>query len=366
MPRGKKTNADVEVQDAVSDTKIETTASEKIIQGGRSPIPDVVFLRKINKLAKLNRWGAPKFYGQEKFKPDSNSSEDVQLEFSGNAIPGAFRNLTPQWNRLEKKWAWHGTYNDLTRIADRLKLRGKDQKVIVPDPYCFTNREDPFFNHPTLFYNKEMMMRDGTITLETNTPLDEFYARCYYGNPMVQDKTKNQSKSTLSGAELEIWSPKAEVRAKRSESRNADKAIVLLASMTTDKMRLIAQVMRPSGFDPKTEDTDALYVELREGAALNENTNDNRFGGMTWQERFIGLAEYDDTELFVMAKIIDAKYKGALIKKKGTFHFLTKPLYGDNATEVKDEIDLINFFRRNENDAQFQQLVEWLEDNTKK
>lgn len=364
MPRAKQTaTPEIEVQEPVSKTTVAKTATEKAVI--KSPLPDVVFLRKINKLGNLDKLGKPVFYGQTKFKPESDSREDVKLDFTGNSIPGSFRNITPQWDKLNNKWAWYGEYSDLTRIAKRLKLRDANQAIIEPEPYCFENREDPFFGHLKLWTNRELLMKDGKITLETNDPLHEFYARCYYGNPDVQNKLKVQSKSVRAGAELEIWSPKAETKAKKADIDKTDDSIVALKTMSIERQRLVAQIMRPAGFDPKNEDTELLYIQLREGAAMNEVKNDNRFGGMTWQDRFLQLADVDDTELFVMARIIDAKYKGALIYKKGTFHFLAKPLYADGSKEVKDEIDLINYFRRQENDPQFQKLSEWLEANQK-
>jgi len=351
----KKATTKTEAQEPVSVIK----DTEDIV---RKTIPSVVFVRKINKLAKFSKFGAPKFFGQERYKPDSDSGSDIPLTYRGNTIPGSRRNLTPQWDSLDRRWAWKGTFEDLIRIAKILRLRGPDQEVILPDKYSFTNAADKFFSHSFLWNNQEMQIVEGGVTLKTDVPLDEFYARTYLGNPGIQDSTKTQSKAMLAGAELEVWSPKAEVRAKTAGYKLEDKAIGLLTILTPDKQRLIAQIIRPSGFDSKKDDAELVYAVLRESAALNTSTS-SKFGGLTYQARFIELAETPDEELYIIARIIDSKYKGAIIKKKGTYHFLTKPLHNEDGTNVVDDLDLVNFFRRFENDSYFQELSEWLDSN---
>lgn len=358
MAKGRKATT------SVSDTTVAETQNEKVVNSNQAGLPKVLFIRKIDKLSKFSKFGRPKFFGQERYRPGSESGNDVPLEFNGSTIPGSKRNLTPQWDGLNRAWAWKGTFSDLSRIAGALRLRDDEQKIIEPDQYSFSNQSDPFFNHPSLWYNEEKQIIEGNITLKTDVPLDEFYSRCYLGNPSIQDSTKVQSKAMLAGAELEVWSPKAETKAKKSGVMKDDKAIVLLSNMSVEKQRIIAQIIRPSGFDPKTEDVDLLYVELRESAALNTAVA-AKFGNKTWQDRFIELADVSDEELYIVARIIDAKYKGALMKKKGTFHFMDKALYGEGQMAIADDIDLIHYFRAPDNDPLFQELIEWLDNNLK-
>lgn len=345
----------------VSETTVPVTETEKSLVTNTAGLPDVVTIRKINKLHKFNKFGAPKFYGQDRYKPDSDSADDVQLEFRGNSIPGAIRNLTPQWNELDEQWAWKGTWQDLSRIGKALRLRDSDQKEILPDQHGWRNKQDKFFNHPSLWHNPDKQMTEGAVTLKPNSsPLDEFYARTYLGNPKIQNSLENQAKSVIAGAELEIWSPKTETLQKKSKIDKDDEAVMVLRNMDIEQQRLISNIMRPTGYNPKNEDVDLLLVQLREAAALNTATA-TKFGGQTWQDRFLELADFTKEELYIMARIIEGRYSGALVKDKGIYTFQGKVLYNDGTREVKDDNDLITFFRKPDNDPLFQELVDWMD-----
>lgn len=341
--------------------RVKKTETEKIVETAAG-IPDVVFIRKINKLAKLTRGNnglqKPKFFGQENYDPDSESADDVQLEYKSQGLVGVVRNLTPQWDKLNQKWAWEGTFQDLVRIAKRMRLRDKDQSIILPeDEYCFTNREDVFFNHLDLWYDKDgLSITDGSIALRTVNAKEEFYARTYMGNPMHQNSMKEQPKGILSGSELEVWSPKTEIKTKKRKIDKQHKAITLLATMSIDKRRLIAQIMRPSGFDPMTEDIDLLYTELATGAAENTATA-TKFGGKTWQEYFIELGEMKDATLYITARIMHGKHQGILIKKSGMYTFQTKKLDG-----VTNDIQLVEYFSNTDRVDEYNKLDELLDD----
>lgn len=321
-------------------------------------LPEVAFLKKINKLQKFTlggRMSQPKLFGQERYNPNSNEMDDIQLKWEGNSILGAKRNLCPQWNKLDNRWAFQGTYQQLCVIAKKLKLRDRDQNIIIPDEDCFTNKEDKFFSHLTL--SGTVFMVDGSISLTRDNPIEEFYMRSYLDNPEVQNSTKNQSKAMISGAELEIWSPKAETAKKRVSIDKIDEAIVALKGMSIDRQRYMANILRPTGYDPLSEDTNLLYIELRDGAALNTQKS-SKFRNKTWQDMFLELEKDSDEELFVKSRIILGRYKGAFTKKGGIFTFMGKPL-----DEVRDELDLIEYFRNPDNSNQYIELDNFLGDS---
>jgi hypothetical protein len=345
----------------VSETSVPITATEKSLVSNTAGLPDVVTIRKINKLANFSKFGKPRFFGQERYKPDSDQGSDIELEYNASTLPGATRNLHPQWDRLNGCWAWKGEFSDLSRIAGVLRLRDDKQQPIFPDKYSFKNSSDPFFNHKSLWNNKAKRIMEGSVTLKPNEqPLDEFYARTYLGNPFIQNSLENQAKSTIAGAELEVWSPKAETLQKKAAIDKEDDAIVALKGMSIETQRIISNIMRPTGYNPKSENTDLLFVQLREGAAKNTVTA-TKFGGQTWQDRFLELAGHTDEVLYIMARIIEGRYSGALVKDKGMYRFKERTLYNDGTREIKDDNDLITFFRKPENDPVFQELIDWMD-----
>jgi hypothetical protein len=142
---------------ATKSTAKESAKSSKKTQAQnilKTNLPPVVFLSKVDKLNRLTtgKLAKPGFFGQKAKNPSSDSFDDQELEYDYTSIPGAVRNLTTQWDKINQKWAWYGTYNDLHRIGEALSLRDpKTGNIIMPEEKSLTNPSDPFLNHHDFF-----------------------------------------------------------------------------------------------------------------------------------------------------------------------------------------------------------------------
>jgi hypothetical protein len=344
---------------ATKSTAKESAKSSKKTQAQnilKSNLPPVVFLSKVDKLNRLTtgKLAKPGFFGQKAKNPSSDSFDDQELEYDYTSIPGAVRNLTTQWDKINQKWAWYGTYNDLHRIGEALSLRDpKTGNIIMPEEKSLTNPSDPFLNHHDFFAST--FMRGGKIALHADIPLEEFFIRTYMGNPEIKNPMLNQSSITVAGAELAIWSPQTETKIRKEKVEEEDSAIEFLRNMSVDRQLHIAQIMQPTSFDELTGDNELLYMELRDGCAKN-TAKSSKFGGSTWQGRFLQLAQMKDAELHTMAQIIDAKSKRAFTRKEGVYH-----LGGLKLENTKNDNDLISYFMNPKNMDMWDKIVDFLE-----
>lgn len=301
-----------------------------------------------------------------KSKTKSQKEEgELQGQYKGKTILDTRHFLAPMWDDMTNQWSWGGTHQDLSRLIKAMKLRypkgNKMEGQIISnqenDADRLTNRNDEVFTHPD-FYGK-YFMESGRVGLDIGggNPKQEFMFLCYKGNSQTEDKSSDKLINSFiaAGTRYEIVSPNKETKMKKDSSDKEFQARMLLKAMDGDdpKMRAIATIMSIPGYSPRTE-PDGLYLLLEELAAKNTEAS-KKFGGRTYQDRFIELASLPDGDLKVVKEVIDAKSFGILRARTG--HYLFN---GEVLDHIDNDIQLISFFKDGKNQDRYLELLDLL------
>lgn len=308
---------------------------------------DVVILKKINKLDQLKV--QPNLYRTNTLNPDEVGELDGQ--YKGNTLLGSKRNVTPIWDTLKEKWAFEGTIQDLKRLQNILKFRGRDGKVIEIDEDVFHNMEHPFWASKDLWTKK--IMEDGSVPLVMNNALDELLYRVQQGNSFTKKNDEVQSSYVLADSNMELISPKRTVKLEADKVNDAMEALRLLDGMSLDKMNAVAFLLDLPGYSTSDKDSESLKALLYSSAVSNTSPI-SRFGSdITYQKKFIELAKTKNDELNIMQKVQRAKLLGIISSNSRTgYTFKGEKIDGGN---VRNDKQLMVYFLNPKN---YDMLVE--------
>lgn len=326
----------------------------------------IVVLRKKRGLDSIlvNKNGArlePKVFRQE--DKDVNGAGEYVSDYRGKTFMDTKHFISPIWDTAKSQYSWAGNEQDLTRLIDAMKLRypkwdersgsiirAEDMKENMSR---LTYKMDPVFNNPELY--GKYYMENGRISLDLNDPRQEFLYLCYKKNSLVDDRGDEgvKSKYARAGSVYELVSPKKEVQRKKATAKKEVQAIILLNALEgdEDKMKMIAETMQLPGYSALT-DANGLYVLLKEVAAQNDNYSPRY--RKTYQDRFIELAEMDDSDLNVTHQVMSAVNNGIIRKRKDYYIFDGEKISVDHLNM------LIKHFLNPANQEEYLKLVEKL------
>lgn len=221
----------------------------------------------------------------EKFNPTMN-------------LLGSMQNLTPHYDMDRNRWAFHGTFEDLKRIATNLSLMDeKTKQILKVDESSLTNQFDPFWGHQTLW--RSLFIEENARYLEPNSPLNELYIRILRGREDVpQPDRTDQSTFDTDRSNLELLSPNMDKKKKVADAALNKKAMKLFIELTTneEKMKRVIEVLNPIDLDS------AKDHEARETIIQNDFVNNNEFVakyGTTAMKQFIEICELKPEDLEV-------------------------------------------------------------------
>lgn len=289
---------------------------------------EIVILKKINKLEQLKV--SPNLYKLN----SNNMDEDGELDgvYKGNTLLGSKRNVAPTWDTLKDQWAFDGDIEDLKRIQSRLKLRDEDGRLIEISEDSLSNRHDAFWGHKTLWNSR--IMDEGSTSLNSKNPLDELLIRVHRGNSFVKSGSE-QSPYVLAESSLELVSPRAEIEAQNRGGKKQVKANVLLDKMGLEKMNCIAYLMQLPGYRPDEKDSEILFNLLLNNAVNNLNKVFKYGAEVTYQDRFIELAEMHNDKLNILTKVQTARDRGGIVARSNGYTFNGDPIEGGSIRTEK-------------------------------
>jgi len=293
-------------------------------------------------------------YGSEGAEIENPDGTIDEFDPKRDNLLGTTSNLTPHWDKENRRWAFEGSIIDLQNIQKELKLRDKNDKLIVIDEDSFTNRLDPFFNHKHLWTS--VVMRDGKIPLTNKTKLEEFYQRVYKGRDDIEQNGKDQSTFETDRSNLELISPKA---IKEKSSKDIDmalKANMYLAEMNFDKQKRIAAILDPPGYNEKHNDPEAIKIMLYDSCVIN---SEQEIDQKTIQKRFVELAEMNNSDLEVLFIVFQAKNTGKIRRLNGVYHFDGEAL-GEGDDKVKTMDHLIKYFLKGKNFDTYKKVEDYV------
>ena len=322
-----------------------------------------VIIKKLGGLSTIKSIkGNPREYGQDVVDRDSDG--EYIGEYKEPSLPKSRQGLAPIWNDLKDQYCWGGTREDLDVIVDKVRLtfpkgHRKEGELIKPSDVDITNIADPFFTD-SKWYNSKYL-EGGRVMLNRDLAEDEFFYLIYKGNHLVVDKTKNQNAVFTKGSRYEIINPKV-VKARKAESaKETVDALIALSNMEFEKRNLIAEIMDLRTYSIDDVDPDSLFIALKDEAAEN-NEISSRYGGKTGRERFMELVETENGDLNIMAEIMRAKRLGILRNRGSHWQFNSgNTQLNDRLDGITNETQLINFFRKVDNQDYYIELSKQLE-----
>ncbi len=130
----------------------------------------------------------------------------------------------------------------------------------------------------------------------------------------------------------------------------------MLSALNGDeaKMRAICETMDIPGYSKNTDAT-GLFVLLKDMAAQNTNPS-SKYGGRTYQDRFIEVASLKTEELDTTRNVIRAKREGIIRVRPGFFFLKDDKIDGDF-----NDLKLIEYFKDPKNQNKYSTLLELLE-----
>lgn len=292
---------------------------------------EIVVLKKINKLDQLKI--SPNLYSTTSMEKDG----ELDGIYKGNTFIGSKRNVTPTWDSMRERWAFDGDIEDLKRIQSKLKLRDSDNKLITITDDTLLNTEDPFWANKTLYTSK--IMEEGSTSLNSERPLEELLIRVHRGSSYVKDSTVMQSSYVLADSSLELINPKAQVDDSIKLAKKKISAAKLLDGANSAKKYSIAYIMQLPGFNSTQKDDDTLFNLLFMNAVENTGKIYKYGVDITYQDRFIELANLSNDKLKITSDVVRAKLRGGIVNKPGGFTFNGDVIDGGSIRSEKALID---------------------------
>lgn len=297
---------------------------------------DIVILKKINRLDQIKV--QPTLYRATSM--DSDEVGELEGQFKGNTLLGSKRNVTPIWDSLKERWAFEGELQDLMRLQKVLKFRDENGKVIEIDDDIFVNQMHPFWGAKDLWTKK--IMEDGSIPLVMSSALDELLFRVQQGNSFTKKNDSVQSSYILAESNMELISPKRETKMEADKVNDAMKALRLLDKMGIEKMNAVAFLLDLPGYATGDKDSETLKALLYSSAVSNTAAISRYGNEMTYQRKFIELAEAKNDELNIMQKVQKAKNYGLIASNTRTgYTFKGEKIDGGN---IRNDKSLMVYF----------------------
>lgn len=307
----------------------------------------------------------PKLFHQE--MKDPNADGVILGDYKGRTILDTKYGIAPHWNDLKKQWSWGASTEKLVQLINSMKLRypkghnkeGQFIKVLQGENVAdrLIHRADDVFNHSDLY--GRYFMENGRVSLNLSNPKEEFLFYCYKGDHLVQDKSSDEpvSKFIVAGTKFELVSPKQENKKKKADAGKEIKAITLLAKMDGDeeKLRAVAEIMDLPTYSSATDVT-GTFLLLKDMAAQN-TTVSAKYNNKTYQDRFIEIASMKDEDLDINLHVLKGKRNGILRRRQD--HYLFN---GERLDGLKNDIHLVNYFRKPDNHEEYLKLLDLLTD----
>jgi hypothetical protein len=271
---------------------------------------EVVVLKRVSKLGKLK--SSEQIYHQDKKDYDEQGTPFDTLNISQQGFLGVVNNITPHWNYNEGKWAFAGSYADLVAIAKQIRLTGADGKVIIPTEDSAYSRQDPFWGHKTLWTTE--FMRDNVHSFTESNPYSRLFSLILKGREDVEDPTSSieRSKMDTESSGLVLMSNKIE-NVKKSEKIDEElEAIELFISLSKnfDKLKRIASIIDPPGFNDSYNDPTALKVLIKT-SVVDVEDHTVKFG-MSPRRFFVKLCKLDNATLDIYSNVSRAIQLGVI------------------------------------------------------
>lgn len=321
-------------------------------------LEDTLILRRVSNIQKLRTTG--ELYYQEKQDLHSEGVPTGEsLSTREDSLFNIMLNLTPHWDHDANRWSFYGTIQDLQNLQNRIGLVGKDGRRIEITEHSLKNRYDPFFTHKTLWTTE--FLKGKARTLSKESPIEEFYMRTYKGRSDVKQDNLVQSKFVLDRSKLEIVSPQI---IKEKKSREIDKILEgtqKLAKMSHERMKRIAAIIDPPGYNENYPDPDALKTLLYDSCINSEESNTSRFGTKTYQDRFLELAAMDNATIDVVSKIHSAIKKGIIKPRTTGYLFKGETIETLDGNKIKSDSALEQYYLSDKNLKAFEKLEDVLE-----
>lgn len=296
-------------------------------------------------------------------RKDQNYDGNFLEDFDSNVIPGAVTGLAPFWNDLKDTY-WVEDIRILHDIVKNGPVRirypnnhpDSPGQIIKAEDIDPRNFWDYFFQSPDLM-NKRMESGKYTFELQKD-PIDAILYYCYKNDPRVLVRDGSEISKYVAGrAQYELIIPKQEMMEDRSVLKKEIGALSHLGNMSYEKQKHIARIMNLRLNDFENPDPDTLYVELGKTAKRKEKSS--RWG-VSWQEKFISLAEMPNEDLMLHLDIVKAIDMRIITRERNDYLLNSERLDG-----VKDENELFRFFKDEDNSGAYKDLIFLIEEKEK-
>lgn len=299
----------------------------------------------------------PEIYYQ-KFK-DFGSDGVPQGEYREGMILDAKHFLAPIWDDSRKQWPWGGTEEELAVLIEKMKLKYEGDhpqvgRFIKPDNVADRIKDfnDPVFRHSS-FYGK-YYMQDSRGKFDLSDPKQKFMYLLYKGSNQAVDRSENKIISKyVSGASYELISPKSESRKKVKGALKEIEAKKFIGELYGDeaKIRAICEAMDLAAYRPEV-DVEAAWLMLDEES---QDTRKSTRYGKTHQDMFLELAQMEDGDLDLYAKVTRARKRGHIRKWQEYFTFDGEKIH------VQTTPKLVDYFKNPEHQEMLIKLTHLLE-----
>ena len=296
-------------------------------------------------------------------RKDQNYEGNFVSDFNDNVIPGAVTVLAPFWNDLKDTY-WVEDIRILHDIIKNGNLRirypnnhpDKPGQVIKAEDIDPRNYWDPFFQADELSRKR---MEGGKYTFELQKdPIDAILYYCYKNDPRVLVKDGSEISKYVAGrAKYEMVIPKQELVDDKARLKKEIDTLTLLGSLSFDKQRYIAHIMKLRLNNYESPDPDNLYVQL--GKAAKRKDKSSKWG-ITYQDKFAELAKMSNEDLLLHLDITKGLDLRLITKERNEFFLNSEPLVG-----IKSENDLFKYFKRDENVDKYKDLLFLIEEKGK-
>lgn len=294
-------------------------------------------------------------------RKDRDYDGEFLEDFDENVISSAKTYLAPFYNQikdsywLEKRWI-------LEELQDRLKVRYPTDhyefpgRIIKPEDIDPTNFYDPFFMSNQL---KTKRMEGGKYSFQLQEdPLDALLFYSYKHNPKVLVRDGREiSKYVVGTANFELIIPSEEQRDDKNKLKKLTDSLTLLGKLDFDRQKHIAFIMKLRLNDYVNPNPDAVYLELGKVA---QSTNLVPRWAMTWQDKFISLANMSNEDLMMWVDITKGKDLRIITVERGEYFINSELIKG-----VKDEENLFKFLQSEENVNKYRDLLFLIDEKSK-
>ena len=332
----------------------------------RDALGQYAILRRITGLKSVQFKSRPAKYdaSSEAYARKDQSFDGAFVEdFQQNVIPGAVTGLAPFWNDLKDTY-WVEDKKLLEDIINNgpIRIRYPNDHPEWPGRLIKAEDVDPrnFWDH--FFQSEELKMKrmeSGSYTFELQKdPIDALLYYCYKNDPRVLVKDGSEiSKYVVGRAQYELIIPKQEMMEDKNTLKREMDALLHLNSMSYEKQKHIANIMKLRLNDLDAPDPDALFLELGKAA---KRTDKVARWGMSYQDKFSSLSTMSNEDLMLSLDIKKALDLRVITVERKEYMLNSERLEG-----VRDEAELFHFFKRDTNSDKYKDLIFLLEEKEK-